>query len=106
MNKLLKKIKQFFKTNSSVVTIVSKKLPQGNAKDVLKEPPKLNLKSLHCPIFERTGDGFGVGRCWYHCPNGICPRHGNVIEPLRKYHNEGKLTDELNWRDEQKNRGG
>ena len=41
-----------------------------------------------CPIMERTGDGIAVGRCWFHCPNGVCPRHGDIAKYL------GKLTDE------------
>lgn len=50
-----------------------------------------------CPIRERTGDGRSVGRCYFHCPDGVCPRHGDVSEPLKTYRTTGKLTDELDW---------
>lgn len=45
----------------------------------------------NCPIRERTGDGVAVGRCWFHCPNGVCPRHGDVTKYLFRL---PKLTDE------------
>jgi hypothetical protein len=47
-----------------------------------------------CPIRERTGDGRPVGRCWYHCPGDVCPRHGDVSGPLTEYRATGRLTDE------------
>ncbi len=46
---------------------------------------------MNCPINERTGDGVRVGRCWFHCPGGICPRHGDVNRYLERL---PKLTDE------------
>lgn len=48
-----------------------------------------------CPILERTGDGTAVGRCWHHCPEGLCPRHGDVGQALELYKSTGDLTDEF-----------
>ena len=48
----------------------------------------------NCPIREFTGDGVSVGRCMFYCPDDVCPRHGNVAEPLALYRSTGKLTDE------------
>jgi hypothetical protein len=48
----------------------------------------------NCPILERTADGHRVGRCWYHCPDNVCPRHGDVKAPLERYRKTGELTDE------------
>lgn len=50
---------------------------------------------MNCPIIERTGDGTPVGRCWFHCPDGICPRHGDVRTYLERL---PKLTDENDMR--------
>ena len=41
----------------------------------------------NCPIIEETGDGVSVGRCWFYCWDGICPRHGDVSEYLQKLPN-------------------
>lgn len=49
----------------------------------------------NCAVFERTGDGVGVGRCWFWLVNGECPRHGNVEAVMDHYVKTGKLTDEL-----------
>lgn len=49
----------------------------------------------NCPIKERTGDGTLVGRCWFHCPDGICPRHGNVQMYIDRL---PRLTDENEMR--------
>ena len=48
----------------------------------------------NCPIFERTADGEAVGRCWFYTGNtaGVCPRHGDVREALKRL---PELTDEL-----------
>lgn len=48
------------------------------------------MDTQNCPILERTGDGRTVGRCWFYCPDGVCPRHGDVS----KYLQLPKLTDE------------
>lgn len=48
----------------------------------------------NCPVLERTGDGVPVGRCYFYCPENICPRHGDVSGPLDRYRSTGKLTDE------------
>jgi len=48
----------------------------------------------NCPIIERTGDGQSVGRCWFYCEQGVCPRHGNVQKYLERYRQRGELTDE------------
>lgn len=48
----------------------------------------------NCPILERTGDGERAGRCWYFCPDDVCPRHGCVDAALERYRENGKLTDE------------
>jgi hypothetical protein len=45
----------------------------------------------NCPIRERTADGRVVGRCWFHCPDGVCPRHGDVRYALERL---PMLTDE------------
>ncbi len=50
--------------------------------------------TTNCPINECTGDGRYVGRCWFHCPDEICPRHGNVSVALAFYRETGKLTKE------------
>ena len=54
----------------------------------------------NCPIRQRTGDGQSVGRCWYYCPCGICPLHGDVREYLKHL---PELTDERDlppdWRE-------
>lgn len=47
-----------------------------------------------CPINERTADGHKVGRCYFHCPDDRCPRHGDVGEALKLYRETGLLTDE------------
>lgn len=49
----------------------------------------------NCPINERTGDGASVGRCWFFSPLDVCPRHGDIAEPLRVFRETGELTDEL-----------
>ncbi len=51
----------------------------------------------NCPIRERTGGGASVGRCWFHSPGDVCPRHGDESEPLRAYRETGELTDELDF---------
>lgn len=51
-----------------------------------------------CPILERTGDGRSVGRCWHHCPDDVCPRHGDVSGPLSHYRLTGRLTEEAEFR--------
>ena len=38
----------------------------------------INIFQNNCPINEQTGDGVCVGRCWFHCEGGVCPRHGDV----------------------------
>lgn len=47
-----------------------------------------------CPIAERTGDGRPVGRCFHFCPGDVCPRHGDVSGPLKRYRETGETTDE------------
>jgi len=48
--------------------------------------------SRNCPVRERTADGVSVGRCWFYTgESGVCPRHGDVREALKKLPN---LTDE------------
>jgi hypothetical protein len=49
----------------------------------------------NCPIREHTADGVPVGRCWYHCPRGVCPRHGDVRSALAHYRTTGRLTNEV-----------
>ena len=49
----------------------------------------------NCPINERTADGVLVGRCWFHCPGDICPRHGDVSAELKLYRETGRLTKEV-----------
>lgn len=46
------------------------------------------------PSRERTADGKSVGRCWHHCPDGICERHGDVIEELEAFRETGKLQED------------
>lgn len=48
----------------------------------------------NCPIRERTGGGVSVGRCWFHCPDGVCPRHGDVKTQLQHYRETGELSEE------------
>lgn len=48
----------------------------------------------NCPIRERTADGFSVGRCWFHCPDDVCPRHGDVSRALKHYRDTGMLSEE------------
>tara|TARA_Y100000817_G_scaffold260550_1_gene214761 strand:+ start:1827 stop:2054 length:228 start_codon:yes stop_codon:yes gene_type:complete len=48
----------------------------------------------NCPVNERTAEGKSVGRCWFYCPEGICPRHGDVSSAIAKFKETGKLTDE------------
>lgn len=50
------------------------------------------LNVNNCPINEQTADGKIVGRCWFYCPNDICPRHGDVSKELKIYREMGKLT--------------
>jgi hypothetical protein len=38
----------------------------------------------NCPVIEKTGDGTPVGRCWFHMPNGVCPRHGEIEKIKRE----------------------
>lgn len=47
-----------------------------------------------CAVNERTGDGRSVGRCWFHAPGDVCPRHGDVSEVQAHYRATGKPTDE------------
>ncbi len=57
--------------------------------------PDSEITHLHnCPIRERTADGRSVGRCWFYCPDDVCPRHGDVSEALAVYRETGDLTDE------------
>lgn len=53
------------------------------------------MSVLNCPIKERTGDGTPVGRCWFACNAGKCPRHGDVSRYLARL---PKLTDENEMR--------
>jgi hypothetical protein len=48
----------------------------------------------NCPIREHTADGVSVGRCWHYCPDGKCPRHGDVSSALLHYRSTGKLTND------------
>lgn len=32
----------------------------------------------NCPVYERTGDGYGVGRCEFSLRGDYCPRHGDL----------------------------
>lgn len=54
--------------------------------------PRIGERS--CPVVERTRDGRSVGRCWFFCPDGVCPRHGDVSVALERYRFTGRLTDE------------
>jgi hypothetical protein len=47
-----------------------------------------------CAVYERTGDGRGVGRCWHLVVDGKCERHGDVTKVQEKYVRTGRLTDE------------
>lgn len=47
-----------------------------------------------CAVYERTGDGVGVGRCWFRITDGRCERHGDVGAVQEKYRTTGQLTDE------------
>jgi hypothetical protein len=58
------------------------------------------LVSMNCPILERTADGRAVGRCWFYCPKGVCPRHGDVSGSLDAYRKTGRLTDEATLKPE------
>ena len=58
----------------------------------MKAPPK--IAPNNCPIIELTGDGCPVGRCFFFCPNDICPRHGDVKNELETYRKTGQLTSE------------
>jgi hypothetical protein len=51
-----------------------------------------------CPIRERTADKVSVGRCYFHSPGDVCPRHGDVSGPLAVYRTTGSLTDELDFK--------
>lgn len=47
----------------------------------------------NCPINEQTADGFAVGRCLFHLPDGkTCPRHGDVEEEVRRFEKTGHIT--------------
>ena len=59
-----------------------------------KEPDKRVMFGSNCPILERTADGDRAGRCWYHCPGDVCPRHGDVAKALARFREDGSLTDE------------
>jgi Pyruvate/2-oxoacid:ferredoxin oxidoreductase delta subunit len=48
----------------------------------------------NCPVREHTADGRSVGRCWFYCPDGTCPRHGDVREAMQLYRETGKLTND------------
>lgn len=48
----------------------------------------------NCPIREFTVDDISVGRCWFHCVDDICPRHGDVSIALKLYRESGKLTNQ------------
>lgn len=52
------------------------------------------IASNNCPIIERTHDGDSVGRCFFYCPDGVCPRHGDVRKEIERYCETGRLTDE------------
>jgi hypothetical protein len=45
----------------------------------------------NCPVNEKTADGVSVGRCWFHCPEGVCPRHGDVSTLLKQHRETGRL---------------
>jgi len=45
----------------------------------------------NCPISERTADGAKVGRCWMSLKYGVCERHGDVSEYVKRL---PQLTDE------------
>lgn len=47
-----------------------------------------------CAVYERTGDGRGVGRCWFRVIDGQCERHGDVSTVQTEYVRTGRLTDE------------
>ncbi len=53
-----------------------------------------HLSPNNCPIREHTADGVNVGRCFFHCPNDVCPRHGDVSEALELYRTTGSLTND------------
>lgn len=51
----------------------------------------------NCPIRTFTADGKSAGRCMYYCPDAVCPRHGDVLQPLTRYRMDGTLTDERDF---------
>lgn len=54
---------------------------------------------MNCPIHEQTGDGKGVGRCWFYLPDGkTCPRHGDVSVEVTEFETTGKTTLENKMR--------
>jgi len=48
----------------------------------------------NCPIVEMTADGHFVGRCFFFCPDDVCPRHGDVKCEFETYRETGRLTTE------------
>lgn len=56
------------------------------------------MSEANCPIIEQTGDGRPCGRCWFFCPNNICPRHGDVSKYIDRYNKTNKLTLENDMR--------
>jgi hypothetical protein len=59
--------------------------------------PLPRIHPNNCPIRERTASGQSVGRCDFHAPGDVCPRHGLVDIPLTRYRETGHLTDEREW---------
>lgn len=49
----------------------------------------------NCPIREHTADRVSVGRCFFYCPDGECPRHGDVTGAMATYKASGKLTNDF-----------
>ena len=48
----------------------------------------------NCAVRERTGDGVSVGRCWFHAPDDVCPRHGDVSEVQSVFRETGSLGED------------
>lgn len=73
--------------------------PRATKKEAAVSREEMSGYDNNCPIVEMTGEGIPCGRCMFYCPGGICPRHGDVNEPLTKLRQTGKLTREEDFRE-------
>lgn len=59
---------------------------------------------IRCPIKLPANENESSKRCFYHVADGFCPRHGNVIDYIKRYRKLKTLTEEAELPRKQSNK--